>query len=456
MSYLLLTDVVDPRLVKRLESRAPVRVFQGDGPPRPAAPTDRVLLLHGDEERVSAWLRDLRKAPATALCPVLAAQSADPARAAEDARFADGLWPLGGSEAALERLLDRLDAVAAAVGALAPVDPGLAGLALRQVVLLRYLVTRGIDILEPVPHPTATRGYNLPLGGLILGVPRGEEFAVCDELAALGLFETAFRDRVHLCPHCGRFTLNFREVCPTCRSPRLQVVPNVHHYRCGHVAPEPEFRDGEDLVCPKCRRVLRHVGVDFDRPNEVARCLACGSSTPEPEVECLCLGCGRVFPPEAARRFDVAAYRLTARGAAAAEAGRLPARSLPELLEEQFHTVPAPAFDAMLRLARRLAARYGRPYTLAEVEVSAREKLLESVGPMETLRLLRTLVEILRGTLRDTDVVYPSSENRFRVLLFETPGEGARTALGRVVGEAAERLSGADLGLDVRWVEEGP
>ncbi|GAB4265213.1 TackOD1 domain-containing metal-binding protein [Deferrisoma sp.] len=456
MAYLLVTDVPDPRLLERLQARGPTRVVAGDRGPDTPGPADRVLLFHADDRRVSEWLRALRRNPATALCPVAAAESPDADRAAEDRIFADALWPLGGSEAALERALARLDHLAEAVGALTPPDPKATATQLREVALLRFLTTRGLERLEPVRHPTATRGYNLPLAGLILGLPRGEEFALCEELAAVGLFEREFRDRIHLCPYCGHYAINFREVCPSCRSPRIQVVSNVHHYRCGHVGPEPEFRDGEDLVCPKCRRVLRHVGVDFDRPNEVVRCLDCGAVNTEPEVECLSLVCGKVFGPEAARKFDVAAYRLTARGAGAAEAGRIPARSLQELLHEHLQTVDPEAFEVMVRLARHLADRYERPYSLAEVAVGGRDQLLDAVGPVETLRVLRTFAEILRGNLRETDPVCPLGESRFRVLFFETPGPGARKGMERAVREVEERLRGTPLGLTIRWLEERP
>ncbi len=455
MAHVLVCDVPDPRVEAVLRARGPVRVAAGDQGPGVPGPSDRVLLLHPDDQRVSGWLRDLRRRPETALVPVGAAESPDPARAAEDRRFADGLWPVGGSEAALARLLDHLDAVAGRVAALPPAEArrGVEG---RAVALLRHLVTRRAEALDPVRHPAATKGYNLPLAGLVLDLPRGDEFELCEELSGLGLFEREFRDRIHLCPHCGHYAINFREVCPTCRSARLRVVSNVHHYRCGHVAPEPEFREGEDLTCPKCRRVLRHVGVDFDRPNQVARCEDCGGVTPDPEVECLSLVCGRVFPPDLARKFDVPAYRLTARGAAAAEAGRLPPRSLPELLHEQFHTVPADAFGEMARLARHLSDRYGRPYALAEVEVVGRDDLLARVGPVETLRVLQTVVEILRGSLRETDVVCPVSESRFRVLLFETPDPGARRALARARDEVARRLAGSPVELRIAWPEEHP
>ncbi len=453
MAYVLVCDEPDPRLERRLRERGSVRVAAGDQGPGVPGPGDRVLLFHPDDHRVSGWLRALRRGPETALIAVAVAESPDPDRAGEDGRFADGSWPLGGSEAALARLLDRLDAVADRVAALSAV-PAEAGMEGRSVALLRYLVTRQLDMLDPVRHPAAAKGYNLPLAGLVLDLPRGEEFDLCEELAGLGLFEREFRDRIHLCPHCGHYAINFREVCPTCRSARLRVVPNVHHYRCGHVAPESDFQEGEDLVCPKCRRVLRHVGVDFDRPNQVVRCEECGAVTPEPEVECLSLVCGRVFPPDLARRFDVPAYRLTARGAAAAESGRLPPRSLLDLLHEQFNTVPEDAFEDMVRLARHLSDRYGRPYALAEIEVPGREQLLEAVGPVETLRVLQTVVEILRGSLRETDVVCPLSESRFRVLLFETPGPGARRALARARDEVAARLPDLPVELRLSWPED--
>ena len=42
---------------------------------------------------------------------------------------------------------------------------------------------------------------------------------------------------------------------------------------------------GGDLVCPKCNRQLRHIGVDYEKPSKLFTCFNCEIYCPEKIVD---------------------------------------------------------------------------------------------------------------------------------------------------------------------------
>ena len=74
----------------------------------------------------------------------------------------------------------------------------------------------------------------------------------------------------------------------------LAQQPIVHHYRCGWQEPEQRFIKGRAVICPKCRRELRHYGVDYDKPGSVLVCRSCQKAKPDPVVQFVCLDCANI------------------------------------------------------------------------------------------------------------------------------------------------------------------
>jgi hypothetical protein len=437
--FLVLADPVHRTIAKRLTHRGRVQILDECTAPTRIPLLTRVLIL-GDGAKGTAALRTIRARPENVLTPVLIVEDSAGRRTQHDRSFADQVWDPASGLAGLVAAVTALDEVAARVEQLGPMAPSITHKEVREVLLLRYLATRETETLEPRRCPTAIKGYDIPLASLILGVRSGEEFPVLDQMTALDLFRRHFHDRIHTCPHCGHFAINFREVCPSCRSVHLNVVDTIHHYRCGHVAPEADFHQREELVCRKCNRRLRHVGVDYDRPNQVFVCADCETQSPEPEVECLSLQCGRLFSPESARKLDVYSYEITGQGAAVAERGALPAGGLTEMLHETLHTVREDTFEQLVHSARNLADRYQRPYSLVRFSVMEQEELAERDGAKDLLNTLHALVEVLRGILRETDVICPEDEAAFRVLFLETPRQGVEQATARARAAIADRV----------------
>lgn len=120
-------------------------------------------------------------------------------------------------------------------------------------------------------------------------------------------------DRVHVCRECGDSHQLFIESCPKCNSSDLRHESMLHHFRCANVSPESTyFKDGA-LVCPKCRRTLRHIGVDYDRPASVFTC-SCGNTFLHSAMKVVCTNCGNQGSPEELTPIDIYEYRLTPAG----------------------------------------------------------------------------------------------------------------------------------------------
>ena len=134
------------------------------------------------------------------------------------------------------------------------------------------------------------------------------------KMEELGFAEKSrFIDRVHVCPDCGDSHLLFMECCPKCRSSEITQEQMIHHFRCANVSPESTYNYDGQLVCPKCKRVLRHIGVDYDRPATIYNC-TCGSTFLSPSMKVLCTNCSAEHSPTTLNPVDVWEYRLTTAG----------------------------------------------------------------------------------------------------------------------------------------------
>jgi hypothetical protein len=148
-----------------------------------------------------------------------------------------------------------------------------------------------------------------------------------EDLANGGHLERIFVERVSLCPSCESHALNVHDACVSCASSNLQPFKALFHFRCGYVGPGTSFKPERDgLRCPKCNRILRDLGTDFDSPGEYYQCRACTAMFQTPAVGARCMSCGGRFSGDALESIahrDVFAYRLTAAGKAALEGDRV-------------------------------------------------------------------------------------------------------------------------------------
>ena len=181
----------------------------------------------------------------------------------------------------------------------------------RQMLLAR-LATRDRAV-SAARDPGSKQIISYPdesaIGGLL---------AHAENLTRAGLLERKFFDKLQCCPSCNSSRLVVREECSKCRSGDICEEPIIHHLRCGKMGPERDYRQGRELICPKCRHHLEHFSVDYDKPGMLTLCNGCGHTTGEPEIGFSCLDCASHFETGKAKTRSFYEYALTESGREAA------------------------------------------------------------------------------------------------------------------------------------------
>ncbi|AKH68714.1 hypothetical protein IMCC21906_01035 [Spongiibacter sp. IMCC21906] len=289
------------------------------------------------------------------------------------------------------------------------------------ITLLQFLYTRGRDVEADV-DPESPIAYRFPLAETLLQCDTLETSSLLQELAIRDLLDARHVDRVFTCPSCNGYRVPVKELCPECGSSHLGVEESIHHFRCGYVAPESEFNASGASQCPKCSGGLRHIGVEYNRPGRFAICRQCNHWATEPELAAWCADCNEYHSPGDLVAEQICNYAVGQSGAEVARKGRWG----PSALESEMLMEPPMPFsdldgaspvdsDYSKELAFKvveLAQQSGRPMTIYKALL-----LVNDVDKERLEELLAKTREILRGILRDSDVVVNTSDNEFLLLL---------------------------------------
>jgi hypothetical protein len=238
-----------------------------------------------------------------------------------------------------------------------------------EMLTLRLAYSRARPI-EARFDPNSPNLIHYPL--LSCGGPKRAEL---EGLSFLNVLRRRHFMRTHTCERCASNRLLAFEACHDCGSSDLADEAIVHHYRCGCQQPESSFIQGRALICPKCRRCLKHFGMDYGKPGLVVHCRSCGATSPEPDPRFACLDCTTILDGHRATPMDWFHYDLTDAGILALRSGRLPGnigRTLPE---------PAQAFGSLREFqllanaAMRSGRKFSRPFTLAQLTPTNLDRL---------------------------------------------------------------------------------
>lgn len=337
------------------------------------------------------------------------------------------------------------DGVPQAVAALSPIVDKLRQLperALRAVDSETVLLARAYcrdGRMTPAYDPAARELVIFPAAGAV-----AEPWRTLDSLAEEGAFRRTFFDRIHLCPSCGSSRLNVREGCAVCASANLVEESTIHHFRCAHQALEGEFRQGDELICPKCRRGLRHIGVDYDKPSTAVVCRACGHIDSEPVIAFVCIDCSAHNKADRVITRDWHSYELTSLGERwvfAGEDGVVRPRA-----DDRKR-----AFQALLDHGLKIQSRYGRPAHVLKIRFAAIDDVRGREGDRVAADARKQAAEIVRGELRTSDFVVETDDGLLAYLP-ETGSDRAGVPRGRLI----ERIRAAlpvDLGIEISAAE---
>lgn len=187
--------------------------------------------------------------------------------------------------------------------------------------LCRYLISRKRYRQSPVPQEGSSLGYVIPVFNLFyeLGMYKLSEYIIFyQSMLEKGYISTVrFINKIYLCPDCLHSHLLYIESCPQCHSSSIKSEEVIHHFRCANISPEHSYNFGGQLRCPKCHQLLRHIGVDYDRPSTVYTCNSCSNNFLQPQMKAVCTACQKESGVSVLLPYDVTIYEITAEGCGA-------------------------------------------------------------------------------------------------------------------------------------------
>ena len=296
---------------------------------------------------------------------------------------------------------------------------------------LKEILDERIEVIEPSLDSQMPTGHFYPVVAKILGRTSMDRECL-EKLAGLGLLGREVANRVRLCPECDDSRLNYRETCPKCSSLNILQQEMVTHFACAHSAPLQHFRRGGDLVCPKCERALRHIGVDYEKPSRLFTCFSCEDVFRDPAVEAQCLRCNCVSTP--GQTIELTLYRFTVTPLAeqAVLEGQISGVNLEMLLRNtQTGLYSKPYFEHEIRRELIRTERYQSPFCMVLVRIDHFEEIA-SMHPSEATQFAESIFKAVSSGLRTLDTTCVWDVDTLGVLLSGTDKAQSKEVLRRI------------------------
>lgn len=280
----------------------------------------------------------------------------------------------------------------------------------------RERIEKFLQTIENTPlEPRYTEGdFHYPEVEHFFAGDQDDCLLLLRELSERGRLERKIFDTIHRCPQCHSPQINFRETCPQCKGIDFQQTEMFHHFSCGYVGASTEFGGAgrEELVCPKCSRILRHIGLDYEKLIQASHCSSCGADFSVPGVRCLCLCCRKDFEPQEAVMENIYSYRVNKLSAEKSNA---------DGGEAEDGTVSRATFLYLLRQSFKMAGECGIPLALITLD-------LRRLNPEQQNAFLRALV----AESDSAEAVWRASAGVLVLLPFRYSRENAESKLAEV------------------------
>lgn len=97
-------------------------------------------------------------------------------------------------------------------------------------------------------------------------------------------------DCLFACPNCGSIRMLYKLRCPACQSTALKAGGALEHLHCGYLDMEDVFSKS-GFQCPKCRKELKTLGVDYRKVGTYYRCISCTEIHSAADAFFYCMNC---------------------------------------------------------------------------------------------------------------------------------------------------------------------
>lgn len=309
--------------------------------------------------------------------------------------------------------------------------------------LIRLLYTRDAS-LEPVATVRSHMGYSYPfLDAHIAKKDYQEVLDIMEAGVSRGFLSTDFVDIAHLCSQCLSGFINYRETCPKCGSRNHESQHTIHHFVCGFVGPESDFFQDQKMVCPKCDRQLRHIGVDYDKPSLISECEN-GHVFQEADMKTFCFNCQDENELSNLIDYRLHQFALTASGANVAISGADKKKRKQKDLEG---FVSLSVFKTFLRIEMERQKSYKNKGTLTYINLVLSPTTLKKHQD-DFDELGYEIAKVVKSQLKSTEIVSFINEDVFLIISPETPKENASeryTALkNKLLSYIVNNLNGSE------------
>ncbi len=178
-----------------------------------------------------------------------------------------------------------------------------------KYVKLTAFTKRLLDIpdktIKAERDPSSEQGYRYPLADHFFGT---ETLEALSDMAEIGLLDRKLQSRELGCPTDGSINVTLRQYCPKCGSSEFTQEEIIEHLVDGYVGPESDFKDN---ICPKDKKPLKQLGVDYVKHGKKYVCIKCHEIFQEPVLKMVCVNDATVFKPEEAKYVNLYSYTVT-------------------------------------------------------------------------------------------------------------------------------------------------
>ncbi|MDW8033481.1 MAG: hypothetical protein RMI79_00795 [Nitrososphaerota archaeon] len=171
--------------------------------------------------------------------------------------------------------------------------------------LLKAFMNGSISVLKPVMGQNGDFTY--PEAEKIMGTSTRMTREILEALSEEEILTYEVFTVSIICPYCSDNRFVVELVCPHCDSTRLKIGITIEHLECGYIGFEEDFRE---MICPKCRKRMRALGIDYRKPGVMYKCISCKEFVGEPRKKYACLKEKHVFYENDSVSKEVYSYTL--------------------------------------------------------------------------------------------------------------------------------------------------
>jgi DNA-binding response OmpR family regulator len=175
-------------------------------------------------------------------------------------------------------------------------------------------VAKTITVMFSQKSCVTVDSVNILLSNPKAEIPVEQLITTLSALSDIDIVEVAPFRSVVSCPDCKTLAATFYIECPECESTRMYKEEAIEHFDCGNIDFRPKYDKGEGrLVCPKCGKRLKVIGVDYRKIENWYRC-SNNHFFGQPAFKFVCSQCDRKFSIEEAMLEMLYSYELTKTG----------------------------------------------------------------------------------------------------------------------------------------------